>query len=73
MCLQHDGKTGELIPLVIAGGGGGNSFHIGNNPVHADGGLANLGNGFTAGTPSKGPGMQPSTRVSNRGNSVLDL
>ena len=54
--LQKDPETGELFPLIIAGGGGGKSCRMGYNLVKADGGLSETGPGLSAITPVNGPG-----------------
>ena len=54
--LQIDEETDELIPLIIAGGGGGKAFQLGHDPIKADGGLSIAGSGYSAATPLNGPG-----------------
>ena len=54
--FQKDEDTGELVPLIIAGGGGGKSFQLGKDPVKADGGISVTGSGHSAFTPLHGPG-----------------
>ncbi len=58
LLFQRD-ETGELFPLVVAGGGGGGkSFKsdTDTDPIKADGGLIKGGSGLSAVTPDQGPG-----------------
>ena len=55
---QRDEATGELVPLLVAGGGGGKAYDESKRLVQSGGGISAQGDGYSADTSQDGPGMR---------------
>ena len=58
MLWQRDEVTGELVPLLVAGGGGGKAYDESKRLVQSGGGISAQGDGYSADTSQDGPGMR---------------
>ena len=54
--FQYDPATKNITMLIIAGGGGGKSYHLGYDSIRANGGLSIGGPGISSVSPRSGPG-----------------
>ena len=55
---QRNDATGELVPLLVAGGGGGKAYDESKRLVQSGGGISAQGDGYSADTSQDGPGMR---------------